>query len=328
MRSAPVSYAGILPAAVTPLNEQDNLDTRSFELLLERFYDAGCHGVYVCGQTGEDLSLPLAVRELAVEVAAATTPAGRSVIAHVGAANTADALRLARHAVRAGAHAVSSLPPPSSCSFAEVRGYYEALAAAASAPVLVYYFPEFSTAIRSLEEVLELCAIPNVVGLKFTDFDLCRLSLIQRSGHAVFNGRDEVLAAGLLMGAHGGIGSFYNLVPELFVELYGHSQAGRWTEARAAQDRINDLIRAVLRFPMLAAIKRLLTWSGIDCGLPVPPRRPLQTEEESALRAAVVACGFAPDRFLSNPVQIDEREAGIRVRSSRIAGAGCALELP
>jgi N-acetylneuraminate lyase len=292
-------FEGILPAAVTPLNEQGELKTRSFELLLERFYDAGCHGVYVCGQTGEGLQLPLAVREQAVEVAAANTPAGRAVIAHVGAASTADALRLARHAARAGAHAISSLPPQSGCSFAEVRRYYEALSSATSLPVLVYYFPEFSTAIRSLEEVLELCAIPSVIGLKFTDFDLYRLSLIRRAGNTVFNGRDEVLAAGLLMGAHGGIGSFYNLLPGWFVELYGHSAGSRWTEARAAQDRINDVIRIVLRFPMLAAIKRLLTWSGIDCGLPVAPRRPMSADEESALREALAASGLAPDQLVS-----------------------------
>ena len=283
---------GIMPAAVTPLDEQGELNERSFERLLERFYEAGCHGVYVCGQTGEGLSLPPAVRERAVDVAVANTPARRAVIAHVGAASTEDAVRLARHAERAGAHGISSLPPGSSYSFAEVRRYYEDLAAATFLPVLVYYFPEFSAAIKSLDEVLELCAIPNVVGLKFTDFDLYRLSLIRRAGRSVFNGRDEVLAAGLLMGANGGIGSFYNLTPELFVELYGHTKAGQWTEARCVQDRINDLIRTVLRFPMLAAIKRTLTWSAIDCGVPVAPRRPLLAEEESALRDALAAIGY------------------------------------
>jgi N-acetylneuraminate lyase len=134
--------------------------------------------------------------------------------------------------------------------------------------------------------------------LKFTDFDLYRLSLIQRAGHTVFNGRDQVLAAGLLMGAHGGIGSFYNLTPELFVRVYEQALAGRWMEARATQDRITDLIRAVLRFPMLAAIKRLITWSGIDCGVPVAPRRALTSAEEAGLRSAVSAAGFAPEQFL------------------------------
>ena len=290
---------GTLPAVVTPLDADGNLNTRSLELLLARLYEAGSHGMYVCGQTGEGLQLPLEVRERAVEVAVANTPAGRIVVAHVGAPRTADAVRLARHAARAGAHAVSGLPPGPAYRFPEVRSYYEALAAAAGLPFLVYYFPEFSAAIQTAEQVFELCSIPNVVGLKFTDFDLYRLALIQRAGHVIFNGRDEVLAAGLLMGAHGGIGSFYNLAPELFVAVYDHARAGRWAEARVVQDKINDLIRAVLRFPMLAAIKRLLTWSGIDCGYPVPPRRALAAEEESALRQAVILAGFEPDHIHS-----------------------------
>ncbi|MBE7544615.1 MAG: dihydrodipicolinate synthase family protein [Bryobacteraceae bacterium] len=292
-------FEGIVPAVVTPLDGEGGLKAGSLERLLGRLYRAGSEGVYVCGQTGEGLQLPLEVREQAVEVAVAQTPAGRTVIAHVGAANTADAVRLARHAGRAGAQAVSSLPPGSAYSFEEVWGYYERLVEEAGVPVLVYYFPEFSAAIRTTEQVLELCAIPGVIGLKFTDFDLYRMSILSREGYTIYNGRDEVLAAGLLMGAHGGIGSFYNLIPELFVELYGHARAGRWSEARAGQDRINELIRAVLRFPLLAAIKSLLRWSGIDCGAPVPPRRVLTPEEEGALREAVQGAGFAPDGFLA-----------------------------
>lgn len=291
-------FSGILPAAITPVDDDGTLLTSSFELLLTRLYEAGAHGLYVCGQTGEGLSLAPEVRERALEIALAQSPAGRVVVAHVGAASTREALRLARHAARAGAHAISSLPPAAAPSFAAVRAYYEALAAAGP-PVLIYYFPEFSPTIQTVDQVLDLCSIPNVVGLKFTDFDLYRLSLLQRAGHTVFNGRDEVLAAGLLMGAHGGIGSFYNLVPELFVDLYNHTQAGRWTEARAVQDRINLLIRAVLHFPLIAAIKRLLSWSGIPSGHPVLPRLPLEPAAEGALRDAVAASGFNPEGFLT-----------------------------
>jgi N-acetylneuraminate lyase len=292
------AFQGVLPAVITPVDAAGELNTPSLERLLVRLYERGAHGMYVCGQTGEGLQLPLALRERAAEVAVANTPPGGQVVVHVGAPSTADAVRLARHASAAGAQGISSLPPGGAYTFQEVKSYYQAIAAASSVPVLVYYFPDFSAAIRTVDEVFELCAIPNVVGLKFTDFDLYRLSLIQRAGHTILNGRDEVFAAGMLMGAHGGIGSFYNLVPELFVSVYNDALAGRWAEARATQDRINDLIRAVLAFPMMAAIKRLLTWSGIDCGCPVPPRRALTPEEEVALRAAVQNAGFAPDGFL------------------------------
>ena len=90
-----------------------------------------------------------------------------------------------------------------------------------------------------VEQLEELCSLPNVIGVKFTDFDLYRMAAVARPGRAVFNGRDEVLAAGLLMGADGGIGSFYNLAPDLFVALYDAAVAGRWDEARAIQQRIN-----------------------------------------------------------------------------------------
>lgn len=288
---------GILPALVTPLDGQGKLNTKSYELLLERVYGAGCHGVYVCGQTGEGLQLPLDVRERAVEVAVANTPARGKVVAHIGASNTADALHLARHASATGVHAISSLPPNSNYSFPEALRYYQAISSASSVPLLVYYFPGHSTAIQTTEDLLKLCELPNVIGLKYTSFDLYRLSLLQRAGYTVFNGHDEVLAAGLLMGAHGGIGSFYNLVPELFVGIYADAREGRWREAREKQDRVNDLIRAVLDFPMLPALKRILSWSGIECGYAVPPRRRLTSLEEEALRQAVVSVGFAPDEL-------------------------------
>ncbi len=284
-----------MPALVTPLDGQGKLNRRSYEQLLERVYRAGCHGVYVCGQTGEGLQLPLDVREQAVEVAVANTPEGGNVVAHVGAHSTADAIRLARHASAAGAHAISSLPPGSGYRFTEALRYYQAIASASSVPLLVYFFPGHSTAIQTTEELLKLCELPNVIGLKYTSFDLYKLSLLQRAGYTVFNGHDEVLAAGLLMGAHGGIGSFYNLIPELFVDLYADTCEGRWREARTKQDRINDLIRAVLDFPMLPALKRILSWSGIECGYAVPPRGRLTNLEEEALRQAVASVGFAPE---------------------------------
>ncbi len=286
-------FYGILPAVVTPFDADGNFAATAFERLLARIYGAGVHGIYVCGQTGEGLLQPLAQRKAVAECAVRCSPADKQVIVHVGALRTSDAVELARHAARIGAHAISSLPPAGSYSFTELKSYYSELASASDLPLLVYYFPEISTALQTAEQILELCDIPRVIGLKFTDFDLYRLSTVKEHGATIFNGRDEVLAAGLLMGADGGIGTFYNLVPELFLQVFANAETGNWSGARSAQMRVNELIRLVLRFPVLGAVKTMLKWSGIDCGQPLSPRRCLTTTETAELRNLLAASSFA-----------------------------------
>lgn len=275
---------GIVPAIVTPVDGKNRFAPLPFERLMKRLYEAGVHGLYVCGQTGEGLQQPPEQRQEVAEMAVRFSPPEKSVIVHVGAASTDETVRLARHASGIGAAAISSLPPLGSYSFEEIRSFYQALAAASEVPLLIYYFPSLAPSIRTLDQILELCRIPNVAGLKFTDSDLFRLWAIRQTGAVVFNGSDEMLAAGLLMGANGGIGSIYNLIPGHFVRLYEHAEAGRWEEARKEQNHINEFIQVILHYPVNAAVKAILQWSGIDCGTCIPPRRALAAAEERQLR--------------------------------------------
>lgn len=284
---------GILPATVTPFDEQGRFAPAAFERLLERLYGAGVHGIYVCGTTGEGMLQPVAQRQAIVDTAVACTPRGRQVVVHVGAASLQEASALAAHAAKAGAHAISSLPPVSAqFPFAEILGYYEALARASDLPLLVYFFPDAFPSVARADQLEALCALPNVIGVKFTDFDLYKMTAVMGPGRRVFNGRDEVLAAGLLMGADGGIGTFYNLVPELFVRIYEAAQAGGWEEARMLQQRVNSLIRLTLQFPLFPAVKQILAWWGLDCGECLPPRLPLTDRQRTDLHDRLVAAGF------------------------------------
>lgn len=278
---------GVLPAVVTPFDRHGEFIPATLERLLARLYETGVHGVYVCGQTGEGLLQTVEARQRVAEVAVRCSPRGSNVIVHVGAACMPDAIQLANHAARIGASAVSSLPPCGNYTFAEVRNYYDRLARATELPLLVYYFPEVSQTVASLNEILELCTIPNVVGLKFTDFDLFKLHQISRSGKVIFNGRDEAFAAGMLMGADGGIGTFYNLVPKLFLQIYQSALRHEWQEARRAQDQVNELIRITQRFPVFAAVKTMLKWQGFDCGRCLAPRQNLSAQQEVELRRLI-----------------------------------------
>lgn len=282
------ALSGILPAIVTPLDSSGALNTHSFEALIAKLYEAGVDGLYVCGNTGEGLQLPVETREKAAEVARRNSPVNKQVIIHTGAHRLDEAIRLTRHASALGVSAVSSLPPGNQYNFAETKAWYEALAHRAGVPFLVYHFPALSQPV-SLDQLESLCAIPNVVGLKFTSFDLYSLRQLVTGGHVIFNGHDEVLAPGLLMGAHGGIGSTYNVMPELFVALYCQAAAGNWVAAVQTQDRINRLIRILLHYPLVPAIKQVLTWRGIDCGHAVAPKACLSPEQAGRLHAQLEA---------------------------------------
>jgi len=284
---------GILPAVVTPFDADEQFVPEPFEALLESLYSAGVDGVYVCGGTGEGLLQTVEQRKQVAEVAVKNSPNGKLVVVHVGSHRTADAVELTMHAGRIGASAVSALPPLGGYSFGEVREYYGAIAAASGVPVLVYFFPSAYPGVHTLGQALELCSIPNVAGLKYTDFDLYRLRTLKQSGAIVFNGYDEVLAPGLLMGADGGIGTFYNVMPHLFVEL--HQRAGRadWEGARDVQDAINTVVRIALQFPCFPAIKEILRWRGIECGPCIRPRGGLSLMQAGELRRQLDSCGVA-----------------------------------
>lgn len=294
---------GVLPALVTPVNAAGEFQAKPFEQLLDRVYRAGVDGVYVCGQTGEGFQLSLEDRRAATECAVRHSPRNAQVIVHVGASTTTDAVMLARHAASSRAHMISSLPPAGNYSYQEIYQYYETLAQASELPLLIYYFPSMAPSIRTTDQILELCAIPNVVGLKFTDSDFFRLWTIRQTGAVVFAGSDEMLIAGLIMGANGGIGSTYNLIPETYVELYQQVRLKHWEEARRIQEKINQFIQIILRYPVHPAIKQLLAWSGIDCGSCIPPRRELTTSEQVELRARITETELGRD-LLATPLQI------------------------
>lgn len=285
------SFQGILPAISTPFDAEGRFCADAFERLLDRCYSAGVDGMYVCGQTGEGLQQSAAQRKLVAEVAVKASPKNKTIIIHVGAMSTGEAVELAKHAARIGAHAVSALPPIGNYSFAEIKAYYAAIAAASDLPLLMYYFPAYAPNLNTLAQILELCAIPNVIGLKFTASDLFLLSEIKKSGATIFYGTDEMLLAGLVMGADGGIGSFYNVAPELFVQLYRQTQAVELEQARQTQRQINELISIGLNFPVNPVVKSMLRRLGIDCGLCLPPRRSLTVEEEARLDQMLAESG-------------------------------------
>ena len=289
-------FTGILPALVTPVDQDGALLEHTARALIDWQLSQGVQGFYVCGNSGEGPALPDETRRRVTELAVEQTAGRGKIICHVGAADARGALALARHAHAAGCDAISSLPPTAYFDYSEdeIFEYYRALSESAPLPLIVY-----ATAMFRQPDIApfigRLMELPNVIGVKFTRQNYYEMrNVIELNGGDinVFNGPDETLVGGLLMGADAGIGTTYNVMPGRFAALYGAFARGDFEAARQAQFGINRVIRVLLRHGLISAVKQTLRELGFDMGEPIWPRRGFTPEEAKALRREMEEAGF------------------------------------
>jgi N-acetylneuraminate lyase len=289
---------GIIPALLTPLNEAGTaVNYTSLHQLVEFHIQRGITGFFVCGGSGEGLLLTSQERQAVLETVV-TAVAGRvSVIAHVGALNTSTAQDLAAHAASLKVDAVAAVPPfYFRVDDAALYDYYQLIAdAAAGTPVYLYNIPSATGVEITAATMAKLINIPSVRGIKYTSsnfYDMHNIIELAPGQLTVLSGSDEVCIAGLAMGAHGAIGSTYNVMPATFAALYQAFRAGERAEAQELQFRANRVIKALLSVPLIAGLKVILTSWGYECGGPRRPQRPITAEERALLLDAIAAAGL------------------------------------
>jgi len=288
----------ILPALVTPLTPSGELDIKSTERLIAHLYQKGVGGLYITGSTGEGIYLDVKIRQKIAEIAVSLSKGHGSVIIHVGAVQAALATELADHAARIGADAVSSIPPfAGGYTWAEVKDFYTVLARNSKLPVIAYYIPGLTGQQRSVDELVSLLSIPNIAGYKFTEYNLYTMQRILARfspDQIMYNGPDEMLALGLQFGAHGGIGTTYNVMPELILQIASHCREGRFAEAVAVQKQANDIIEPLIAAHGLASTKQILFWQGlIDHPHCAHPRALLSETQQTDLRRRLATTAIA-----------------------------------
>jgi N-acetylneuraminate lyase len=135
-------------------------------------------------------------------------------------------------------------------------------------PLILYYFPQVAPeAFPSESDLFEVCDLPNVFGVKFTDYNFFLLQKLVERGLTVYNGRDEVYGAGLLMGTSGGIGSTFGVIPQEAIAIATAAQNRDWEAVQCFQNRLNSALRTWLQYPYLPALKLTCNeWFGLDLG--------------------------------------------------------------
>lgn len=292
-----ILFKGIMPALPTPVDSSEKLKKGVIEQLMDFDYAGGVNGFYVCGATGEGPALPVKTRMETLEAVIAHNNERGKIIAHIGGPNFTDVKKLIAHAEKSGADAISSMAPNAYYSHknSEIVNYYKKIASLTSLPVVIYVTPLLLG--NDLTKVFEeLMSVDNIIGLKFTLKDYYLMSMLKmiNSGNInIINGPDEMLLAGLAMGADGGIGSTYNVMPHRYVALYNAFIAGDIQKARQIQYDINKVVSVLIKNDnCFAAVKATLTLFGIDMGSTVFPGAKFSKQDMQKLKHDLQTAGL------------------------------------
>ncbi|MCA1369727.1 N-acetylneuraminate lyase [Bradyrhizobium sp. BRP14] len=275
---------GIYSALLTPFSEDEAIDRQAIGPLVEFQVGLGVDGLYVGGSSGEAMLQSLEERVTCLAAVAAAAAGRLGLIAHVGTIATRDALQLSEHAAKAGYQAISAIAPfYYDFSRPEIMAHYRELADASGLPLIVYNFPARASGF-TLPELVELLSYRNIIGIKHTSSDMFQLERIRHAAPEaiVYNGYDEMCLAGLAMGAQGAIGTTYNFMGDVFVDLRTCAAEGRIEEARRLQEMANKVIQVLIKVGVMPGSKALLGIMGVRCG---PSRRPFRKIDASDLAA-------------------------------------------
>lgn len=259
---------GVIPALVTPFDENENFDEKRMRNLTNWLIDKKVNGFYLTGSTGEGFLMTPEERKRCVEVVIDEVKGRVPVIVHVGAISTKISIDLAKHAQDHGADAISSVPP-FYWKFSEnhIFNFYKDISESTNLPMIIYNVP--LAGLFGFDFIKRLATIKNVCGVKYTAYthqDIYKCKEQIGEDFMVYSGADEMAVSGILNGADGIIGSFYTMIPDLFVDLYAAVKENKIEQAQKLQKVAVAIIDASLKYDYYAVIKEATRWMGTDAG--------------------------------------------------------------
>lgn len=270
-------YRGIIPAFYACYDEKGDVSPERVRALTQYFVDKGVKGVYVNGSSGECIYQNVEERKIIIENVMAVAKGKLTVINHVACNNTRDSVELARHSESVGVDAIASIPPiyfrlPEY----SIAAYWNAISEAApNTDFVIYNIPQLAGTALTMSLFAEMKKNPRVVAVKNSSMPTQDIQMFKAAGTAdgedfiVFNGPDEQFVSGRAIGADGGIGGTYGVMPELFLKLNALIAARENEEACKLQHTVNSIIYKMCsgHGNMYAVAKEMLRINaGLDIG--------------------------------------------------------------
>lgn len=277
-------FTGCGTAIVTPFKNGE-VDYPALDRLVEMQLEGGIDAIIACGTTGEPATMTweehLSVVRRVVDVANHRVP----VIAGTGSNCTREAVEAAHAAKEFGADAQLVVTPYYNKTSQEgLIAHYNALADAATLPVIVYNVPGRTGLNISPAALQAICRHPNVIAVKEASADVAQiLDKVRLVGDdAVFySGSDELNIPLMSCGFMGCISVLSNVMPAETSRMMHAALHNDFATATAEQLRLLPMIRALFCETSPIPCKAALAAMGLmenELRLPLVPMQPANEE--------------------------------------------------
>ena len=279
--------AGSMVALVTPMNAQGDLDWESLTKLVDFHLQEGTDAIVAVGTTGESATLDVAEHVEVIRRVVDQVNGRIPVIAGTGGNSTRESVELTSAAKQAGADACLLVTPYYNKPTQEgLYLHFRHIAESVAIPQILYNVPGRTVCDMLPATVARLSKISNIIGIKEATGDLQRarevIGMVDKD-FLVYSGDDATAVELILLGGKGNISVTANVAPRAVSDLCAAAMRGEAAAARAINDHLMPLHKALFLesnpIPVKWALHEMgmipegirlpLTWLSQNCHEPL-----------------------------------------------------------
>ncbi|WP_102346889.1 4-hydroxy-tetrahydrodipicolinate synthase [Bacillus sp. Marseille-P3661] len=283
-----MDFGRIGTAMVTPFDDSGNINFQQTSALVNYLIDNGTDSLIVAGTTGESPTLStdekVALFKHVVQIVNGRVP----VVAGTGSNNTAASVELTKKAEAVGCDAVMLVAPyynkPDQAGLYE---HFKTIAASTSLPIMLYNIPGRSVVNISVETVVRLSKIDNIIAVKDATGDLGSMTeIINRTADDfhLYSGDDGVTLPVLSIGGKGVISVASHVIGKEMQEMINLFLNGDVIAASKKHQQLYPFMKGIFMSPNPVPIKYAVQLKGIDVGSVRLPLVPFEEEKAHILK--------------------------------------------
>ncbi len=286
-----MKLTGVMPALVTPFDDDGNIDFGKFERLLLKLRAAGVSGWVPCGTTGEYNAMTAQERVSVLTFVAEFAGKNELLIAGTNAGSTSEVIEHTKRARDIGYSTVLlSAPFYATPAPDELIAHYQAVLDAVEVEILLYNYPPKVGVEVGLDVLEAFVNNPRVIGIKESSGNLLRaIEIRSRYGdrYQVANGTDDQALDFYLWGATSWICGPANCMAEACVSLVKTIESGNWLAARDKMQTVYRVMSSLESGKFIQKVKFGCELAGTPVGHTRRPLLPLSRDEKAAFAKAM-----------------------------------------